>query len=63
MFKSSLFSIVDPTIEKLSQEIILDYVEDDDSDENEDTDGEVGDYDTEDVVEDDDDENNNAQTA
>jgi hypothetical protein len=63
MFKSSLFSIVDPTIEKLSQEIILDYVEDEYSDENEDTDDEVGDYDAEDVEEDDDDENNNAQTA
>jgi hypothetical protein len=41
MFKSSLCSIVDPTIEKLSQEIIMDYVEDEDSDENEDTDDEV----------------------
>ncbi len=41
----------------------MDYVEDEDSDENEDTDDEVWDYDAEDVEEDDNDENNNAQTA
>ncbi len=47
----------------MSHEIILDYVEDEYSNANEDTDNKVGVYDTEDVEEDDDDENNNAQTA